>query len=209
MSRRGAPRRRAGRRAGGRCALAAAALAAPDGSTRQATAEGPHGAYIPQPVMADMAAGFFTVTNTGGTDDRLTSVTSDIADDVTLHTHRRAPMRQVTSLTVPAGGELGSARRQPPDAREAQAQAGAGREGVLELHFAHVRPGQVNVPVSPPTYNPKPDMREDDHAADRRSAIGPPPLRGARAPLRCCSPLARAARRAARRAPRPPPRTPR
>ncbi|WP_143673041.1 copper chaperone PCu(A)C, partial [Streptomyces sp. b94] len=42
------------------------------------------GAFMPQPV-SDMAAGFLVVQNSGGTADRLTSVTSPLSDDVTIH----------------------------------------------------------------------------------------------------------------------------
>lgn len=59
------------------------------------------GAFMPQPV-SDMAAGFLVVKNSGGTSDRLTSVTSPISDNVTIHETKNQTMRMVTSFDVPA-----------------------------------------------------------------------------------------------------------
>jgi periplasmic copper chaperone A len=64
------------------------------------------GAYVPQPALADMAAGYLTVTNTGDTAATLTSVTSDLAGDITMHTTKNDRMTEVSSFTVPAGGKL-------------------------------------------------------------------------------------------------------
>ena len=47
-----------------------------DGSPEGITVSG---AYIPQPVSADMAAGFLTISNSGSSKDELTSVTSTAA----------------------------------------------------------------------------------------------------------------------------------
>ena len=54
------------------------------------------GAFMPQPV-GDMASGFLTVTNSGGAPDRLTPVTSDVADDVTIHETVDRRMRLMSS----------------------------------------------------------------------------------------------------------------
>ncbi|MDJ1136174.1 copper chaperone PCu(A)C [Streptomyces iconiensis] len=64
------------------------------------------GAYVPQPPTAKMAGGFMTVSNGGGSADKLTSVSSDVASDVQMHETVKQQMRQVTSLPVPAGGKL-------------------------------------------------------------------------------------------------------
>ncbi|HET6855732.1 MAG TPA: copper chaperone PCu(A)C, partial [Streptomyces sp.] len=42
------------------------------------------GAFMPEPVMDDMAAGFLTITNNSSTADKLTSLTSDIAGEVQI-----------------------------------------------------------------------------------------------------------------------------
>ena len=63
------------------------------------------GAYLPQPPMADMAAGYFTVTNTGKAADELTGVTSEFASDVSMHTATQAgQMQDAASLHIPADG---------------------------------------------------------------------------------------------------------
>ncbi|BFO22903.1 hypothetical protein SHKM778_92910 [Streptomyces sp. KM77-8] len=55
-------------------------------------------AYMPQPV-SDMAAGFLTITNDGDTADRLTSVRSDAAGQVTVHRTVDGAMREAESST--------------------------------------------------------------------------------------------------------------
>jgi copper(I)-binding protein len=113
------------------------------------------GAYMPEPVMDDMAAGFLTVENTGGTDDRLTSVTSDAAEEVELHETVDQQMRQVKSFPVPAGGELELRRggnhlmflglkRRPVE----------GEKVTVELRFAEHDPVTVTLPVKASHHNP-------------------------------------------------------
>lgn len=113
-----------------------------------------HGAFIPEPVTDRMAAGFFTVENTGGADDALLSVTSDLAGTVELHeTTDGNAMRQAGSLSVPAGGELRLARggdhlmlldlgHRPVE----------GETVVLRLHFEVSEPLTVDVPVEAATH---------------------------------------------------------
>ncbi|WP_246574363.1 copper chaperone PCu(A)C [Streptomyces genisteinicus] len=113
------------------------------------------GAFMPQPV-SDMAAGFLTVVNDGGQADRLTSVTSDISDDVTIHETKDQKMREVASFDIPADGSLDLERggnhimfmslKQRP--RE-------GDKVSLELHFEKSDPITVDVPVKETTYNPQ------------------------------------------------------
>lgn len=113
------------------------------------------GAYLPQPAMSDMAAGFLTVRNEGGTADRLTSVTSPLSPDVTLHATEGTSMRRVTELEVPAEGELrlasggshlmlGKLDHRPE----------VGEKVRFTLHFATSGPIAVDVPVKPTTYRP-------------------------------------------------------
>ncbi|MFJ6012119.1 copper chaperone PCu(A)C [Streptomyces sp. NPDC092952] len=113
------------------------------------------GAFMPQPV-GDMAAGFLVVKNSGGTSDRLTSVTSPLSDDVTIHETKNQAMRMVTSFDVPAGGELDLRRggnhimfmklKQRPE---------QGDTISVELHFEKADPIKVDLPVKETTYNPK------------------------------------------------------
>lgn len=137
---------------------------APDASSSAASAhtgvKGPRlsvsGAYIPQPVLADMAAGYFTVTNTGDTDAELTSVSSDLAADITMHTTSDNRMRKVNSLTVPAGGQLTlSSGGNHLMLMDLTHKPVAGDKVSMELHFAKAGPIGVQVPVEPAGYRPK------------------------------------------------------
>ncbi|MGW8669917.1 copper chaperone PCu(A)C [Streptomyces niveus] len=115
------------------------------------------GAFMPQPV-SDMASGFLTVTNSGGAADKLTSVTSDISDEVTIHETKDEKMRQVKSFDIPAGGELSLARggshlmfmglKTKPE---------QGARISVELHFEKTDPIKVDLPVKETTYNPTQD----------------------------------------------------
>jgi hypothetical protein len=113
------------------------------------------GAYIPQPVSADMAAGFLTVSNSGGTKDELTSVTSDDGD-VTLHETTGGAMEQVSRLPVPAHGQLvfksGANHLMFDKLKRKPTQ---GDTVTVELHFATSDPVVVKMPVKSATYVPK------------------------------------------------------
>lgn len=109
------------------------------------------GAYVPEPPLADMAAGYLVVTNTGTAADELVSATSDAAADVSLHiTTPDGAMREVEAMAVPAGGRLvletggnhlmlmGLKRR--PE---------AGGTVTFVLRFADSAPITVRAPVEP------------------------------------------------------------
>ncbi|MET8221886.1 copper chaperone PCu(A)C [Streptomyces sp. NPDC005301] len=137
---------------------AALALAGCGGSD-DASPAGPElkvtGAYMPAPSMADMAAGFFTVTNSGAA-DTLTSVTSDLSDDVTLHATEGGAMEERKSFTVPAHGELDFASGGNHVMFEKLARKPAeGEKVAVELHFAKSGTVKVSMPVKPATYTPK------------------------------------------------------
>lgn len=115
------------------------------------------GAYIPRPPLSDLAAAYFTVTNSGGTAAELTSVTTPLAARVTLHTTTGATMRQTASLPVPPGGRLALGTGGDHLMLEDLTHRPATGETVrLTLHFAHVTPDTmtVTVPVRPTTYRP-------------------------------------------------------
>ncbi|MFJ9408956.1 copper chaperone PCu(A)C [Streptomyces sp. NPDC101393] len=114
------------------------------------------GAYMPQPVTQDMAGAFFVIKNTGGTADKLTSVTSDLAKDITIHKTVGNKMEEVPSLEVPADGELRLARggnhlmlmglkNKPVE----------GDKVTVELHFKTAGPIKVDVPVKSAGFEPK------------------------------------------------------
>ena len=110
--------------------------------------------YMPQPV-SDMAAGFLTIANKGGTKDALTSVTSDAAGSVTVHQTVGQSMEEVTSLDVPAHGQLvfksGGNHLMFENLKHKPKQ---GEKVTLELHFAKSGPIKVEMPVKSATYNP-------------------------------------------------------
>ncbi|GHH82750.1 copper chaperone PCu(A)C [Streptomyces capitiformicae] len=112
-------------------------------------------AYMPQPVTDSMAAGYLVIKNTGGTADELTSVTSDLAQDVTVHETTGQSMREVAALKVPAGGELVLAsggshlmfenlKRKPKE----------GETVSLRLNFTKSEAVTVEMPVKSATYQP-------------------------------------------------------
>jgi copper(I)-binding protein len=116
------------------------------------------GGYIPQPLLTDMAAAYVTVTNTGGADAQLTSVTTALAAHTTLHTTTGTTMRQVTALTVPAGGTLALGTGGDHMMLENLThKPSVGEKVTLRLHFTHATPATitVTVPVRPTTYRPK------------------------------------------------------
>lgn len=111
-------------------------------------------AFIPEPASGDMAAGFFIVHNGGGA-DTLTSVSSSVAGQVTLHSTKDGVMREQESFAVPADGELDFERggnhlmfenlkRKPKE----------GDKVSVELHFAKAGTVKVAFPVKAATYNP-------------------------------------------------------
>ncbi|MFD7503845.1 copper chaperone PCu(A)C [Streptomyces sp. NPDC059850] len=114
------------------------------------------GAYIPRPAMSDMAAGFLTVTNKGGGEDKLTSITTPLARDVTLHTTKGTQMRQVGSLDVPANGELKlTSGGDHLMLTKLVHRPKLGEKVEFTLHFATSDPIKIKVPVEPMTYRPK------------------------------------------------------
>lgn len=111
--------------------------------------------YMPQPVSADMAAGFLTISNKGGTKDELTSVTSDVAGEVTMHSTVGGAMTEKPSFAIPAHGRLvfqsggnhlmfEKLKRRPKQ----------GQTVSLKLAFAKSGPLVIEMPVKSATYNP-------------------------------------------------------
>nr|WP_202447385.1 copper chaperone PCu(A)C [Streptomyces sp. SID5468] len=142
-------------------ALATAATALTGcGGNASGTAAAPQlkvsGGYVPQPPMADMATGYFTVTNTGAGDDRLTSVSSDLAPEVTMHSTQGGAMRAVSSFPVPAKGRLVlSTGGNHLMLMKLKRRPAVGDKVSFQLHFAKSAPITVEVPVEPASYHPK------------------------------------------------------
>ncbi|MFF3979224.1 copper chaperone PCu(A)C [Streptomyces sp. NPDC055808] len=112
-------------------------------------------AFMPVPT-SDMAGGFLVVKNDSKTADKLTKVTSDLSDNITIHETKNQKMQEVKSFDIPAGGELDLERggshimfmglKQKPK---------QGEKVTVELHFEKADPVKVDLPVKEATYNPK------------------------------------------------------
>ncbi|GAA3123523.1 copper chaperone PCu(A)C [Streptomyces echinatus] len=111
--------------------------------------------YMPQPVSADMAAGFLTITNEGAAEDTLTSVTSDVAGQVTMHSTVGGAMAEKSSFSIPAHGRLvfrsGGNHLMFEELKRAPKQ---GQTVAVKLTFATSGPLTVEMPVKSATYNP-------------------------------------------------------
>ncbi|GGY67458.1 copper chaperone PCu(A)C [Streptomyces omiyaensis] len=113
------------------------------------------GAYMPQPVM-DMAGGFLTIQNTGDTADKLTSVTSPLSDDVTMHETKDQKMLAVKAFDIPADGELKLARGgNHLMFMELKSKPKQGDKVSIELHFEKADPITVELPVEAANHNPQ------------------------------------------------------
>lgn len=64
------------------------------------------GGYMPEPVNDQMAGAFMVIKNGSKTADKLTGVTSTLSDDLQIHETKDQKMQQVSSMDVPANGEL-------------------------------------------------------------------------------------------------------
>ncbi|WP_225824173.1 copper chaperone PCu(A)C [Streptomyces naphthomycinicus] len=111
--------------------------------------------YMPQPVSSDMAAGFLTITNKGGAGDRLTSVTSDLAGQITMHSTVGGAMAEKPAFAIPAHGRLvfrsGGNHLMFEQLKRAPKQ---GQTVTVKLTFAESGSLTVEMPVESATYNP-------------------------------------------------------
>ncbi|MGW2645002.1 copper chaperone PCu(A)C [Streptomyces sp. NPDC001393] len=113
------------------------------------------GPYMPQPVSADMAAGFLTISNKGGAEDELTAVTSDVAGQITMHSTLGGAMQEKSSFSIPAHGQLvfkSGGNHLMFDRLKRKPQQG--QTVTLKLTFAKSGPLTVEMPVKSATYNP-------------------------------------------------------
>nr|WP_223183786.1 MULTISPECIES: copper chaperone PCu(A)C [unclassified Streptomyces] len=113
------------------------------------------GAFMPQPVM-DMAGGFLTIKNDGSTADKLTSVTSSLSDDVTIHETKNQKMLEVKSFDIPANGELKLSRGGNHIMfMGLKTKPKQGEKVGIELHFEKSATIKVDLPVEAPNHNPQ------------------------------------------------------
>ncbi|MFG2084741.1 copper chaperone PCu(A)C [Spirillospora sp. NPDC048824] len=144
-------------------ALAALLLAAGSAActSRDTDGDGPRlavtGAYVRQPPMRDLAAGYLTVVNTGRDADELIAATADIAGEVQLHTTVDNAMKQVESMTVPPHGRL--ELRMGGDhlmLMKLKSKPEIGDTVTFTLRFAISSPITVQAPVRPTDHRPAP-----------------------------------------------------
>lgn len=112
-------------------------------------------AYIPLPAADDIAAGYLTVRNDGGTGDRLVKVTSSLTDEVTMHRTSGSGMERVNGFDIPAGGTL----RLERGGNHLMFMGLSGKPELgdkvdVELEFAESEPLDVQIPVRELTYRP-------------------------------------------------------
>lgn len=104
---------RSRRTAGVPAAMMAAGLLLTAAVAVDACSSGPAGprlrvsrAYVPRPASPDVAAAYFTVTNSGDTGDELTGVTTDVSAQAMMHQSTGGTMRMLDEVPVPAHGRL-------------------------------------------------------------------------------------------------------
>ncbi|MFI7385318.1 copper chaperone PCu(A)C [Streptomyces sp. NPDC049813] len=121
------------------------------------------GAFIPAPASGSMAAGFFLVHNSGGT-DTLSSVDSPIAGQVTLHSTEGGVMKEQKSFAVPADGELdferGGNHLMFENLKHLPKE---GDKVSVTLHFSKAGAVTVSFPVKAATYNPTSHASDASH----------------------------------------------
>ncbi|MCO5968382.1 copper chaperone PCu(A)C [Actinoallomurus soli] len=64
------------------------------------------GAYVPRPASPDVAAAYFTISDSGDKGDELTGVTADVSAQAMMHQSTGRTMRMVDRVPVPAHGRL-------------------------------------------------------------------------------------------------------
>lgn len=114
------------------------------------------GAYVRQPPLDDMAAGYFVITNSGQAADRLLGVSSDFATDITMHrTTTTGAMEPVPSFSIPARGRLVlSVGGNHLMLMGMRSKPVVGDTVVFRLRFADSAPITVRAPVEPTSYQP-------------------------------------------------------
>ncbi|MFD6873340.1 MULTISPECIES: copper chaperone PCu(A)C [unclassified Streptomyces] len=112
------------------------------------------GAFIPEPVNAEMAGAFMVIKNDSKTADKLTGVISPLSDDVQIHETKDQKMRQVQSMDVPANGELKLTRGgNHVMFMGLKSKPAVGDKITVELRFEKADPVKVEVDVKERTYN--------------------------------------------------------
>ena len=147
-------------------------------------------AFLPEPITTATAAVYGTIENTGGP-DTLTSVTTNLAAEATLHTTRDGTMRERPSLPVPAHGSLVLDRGgNHVMLTKLTRKPRVGDTVRVRLHFRRTGPVDIEVPVKPATHNPGHPSHHSGHHQHNagRSHATPAPKGAARAPTAASAP---------------------
>ncbi|GAA4585694.1 copper chaperone PCu(A)C [Planotetraspora phitsanulokensis] len=113
-------------------------------------------AYVPQPASPDVAAAYFTITNSGNTPAVLTGVHTDVSDMSMLHESTGTTMTMLGSVTVPAHGIFVFSPGRYHVMIESPARAlKQGDHVTLTFSFAKVGQITVTAPVMPVGYRPQ------------------------------------------------------
>ena len=113
------------------------------------------GAYVPRPASPDVAAAYFTVTNSGNVPAVLTGVHTDVSAMAMMHKSTSTTMTMVDAVTVPAHGSFAFSPGRYHVMIESPARAlKQGDHVKLTLSFAKVGQITVTAPVMPVGYRP-------------------------------------------------------
>jgi copper(I)-binding protein len=113
------------------------------------------GAYIPLPASPDVAVAYFDVSNSGGSADRLTGVSTPAAQSAALNESTTTSMQTVDGVDVPAHGSALFARGGTHVMLMGLKPAPKlGQTIELTLSFQHSGKVTVQATVQPLTYQP-------------------------------------------------------
>ncbi|WP_042403416.1 copper chaperone PCu(A)C [Streptacidiphilus carbonis] len=112
-------------------------------------------AYIPLSATPDMAVAYFDISNTGGSADRLTGVSSPSVQSAALNRSTETSMEQIDGVDVPAHGSTQLARGGTHVMLMGLKPAPKlGQHVQLRLSFQHSGTVTVEATVQPLTYQP-------------------------------------------------------
>ena len=112
-------------------------------------------AYIPLSATPDMAVAYFDISNTGGSGDRLTGVSSPSVRSAALNQSTETSMQQIDGVDVPAHGGTQLARGGTHVMLMGlQPAPKVGQQIELRLSFQHSGTVTVEATVQPLTYEP-------------------------------------------------------
>jgi copper(I)-binding protein len=117
------------------------------------------GAYIPQPASPDVAAAYFTITNSGTRTDRLVAVHTNVAGQVMPMTETEngttGSMSDLGSVQIPAGGTFAFTRGHAHLMLEKpNVTLREGDRVAVTVRFAHAGSVRFSIPVVPVTGPP-------------------------------------------------------